>query len=179
MPTNRPCVGIVGGGASGILVAAQLLRQATEPIEILLFDPASELGGLAYLHAGPEHLLNVPAARMSAIASQPNHFLDWLNKRAQRSGAPDVKPLDFAPRRTYGEYLRATLEDAFRCAAQGSVLRHVPSRVVQFLPEGRSGVAIEQNGERHNLHFLVLALGNLPSRDPLHSNHSFSAIPAT
>jgi uncharacterized NAD(P)/FAD-binding protein YdhS len=173
MGIERAAIGIVGGGASGMLVATQLLRQATEPIEIRLFDPAPQLGGLAYANAGMAHLLNVPAGRMSVFPSQGNHFLEWLNQRARQRGDGEVQPMDFVPRRTFAEYLRATLEEAFRSSKQGCLFRHVGSRAVQYLPEGRGGTLIDESGEQWKVQTMVLALGNLPSRDPLHSNHAF------
>ena len=56
-------VAIVGGGASGTLVAVQLLRQARGPWRIALVERSGALArGLAYGPAEPCHVLNVPAA---------------------------------------------------------------------------------------------------------------------
>jgi uncharacterized NAD(P)/FAD-binding protein YdhS len=159
--TDRPIVAIAGGGASGILVASQLLRQALEPVEILLFDSSEQLGGLAYLHARPEHLLNVPAGRMSALPSQPNHFLEWLNHPSRLQGAAEVSPL----------------EESFRIAKPGCSFRHLCARVEQYIPAEHAGTLVDHRGDHWAVHFLVLALGNLPSRDPLHSHHAFFQQP--
>jgi hypothetical protein len=70
---------IIGGGAAGVLVAIQVLRQAKAPLALAIFEPASQLAqGIAYATPWPEHLLNVPAAKMSAFADQPGDFLDYL-----------------------------------------------------------------------------------------------------
>ena len=69
-------VAIVGGGASGTLVAVQLLRQARGPWRIALVERSGALArGLAYGPAEPCHLLNVPAAGMSAFPDDPGHFV--------------------------------------------------------------------------------------------------------
>jgi uncharacterized NAD(P)/FAD-binding protein YdhS len=90
---------IVGGGASGILVAINLSRLARVETSIVIADPKTFLGqGVAYGTADPAHLLNVPAGRMSAIVEEPNHFCDSLEL--------DINA--FAPRRDYAKYLLST-----------------------------------------------------------------------
>lgn len=99
-------IAIVGGGCSGVLVAAQLFRQAFGG-SVTIVEPRAALGrGLAYSTPYDEHLLNVPAGKMSALPSEPSHFLDWL--RARRF--PHASPEFFAPRKVYGEYLGCVLE---------------------------------------------------------------------
>jgi len=72
---------IIGGGAAGVLVAIQVLRQAQAPLALAIFEPASQLAqGIAYATPWPEHLLNVPAAKMSAFPDQSGDFLDYLLK---------------------------------------------------------------------------------------------------
>src|SRR5205807_1090374 len=82
-------VAIVGGGAGGTLVAVQLLRQARGPWHIALVERSGALArGLAYGPAEPCHLLNLPAAGMSALPDDPGHFVRWSG------AAPDA----FVPR---------------------------------------------------------------------------------
>ncbi len=89
-------VAIVGGGASGTLVAVQLLRQARGPWRIALIERSGALArGLAYGPAESCHLLNVPAAGMSALPDDEGHFARWSG------AAPDA----FVPRALYGAYL--------------------------------------------------------------------------
>ena len=69
MPNRR--VVVVGGGASGTLLAAELLRGAS-PLEVILVEPRSDLGrGVAYSTPLAVHGLNVRAARMSARVDEP------------------------------------------------------------------------------------------------------------
>ena len=112
-------VAIVGGGCSGLPVAAQILRQGFRGA-VTMIEPRADRGrGLAYSTPYQEHLLNVPAGKMSALPDQPGHFLEWL-----RAGEfPDAPAALFALRRVYGRYLGSVLEREMR--RDGAVLRHV------------------------------------------------------
>jgi glycine/D-amino acid oxidase-like deaminating enzyme len=60
---------IVGGGASGVLLAAHLLRDRQAPIVVTIVEQRGDLGaGIAYSTKHPDHLLNVRASNMSAYA---------------------------------------------------------------------------------------------------------------
>src|SRR6478672_8756896 len=96
---------IVGGGFSGTLVAIHLLRQPG-CVHIDLIDQRIPGRGLAYSTVWDDHLLNVPAIRMSVFGSEPMHFLDWLHS----NGKPDADAGSFAPRNLYGAYLQDVLE---------------------------------------------------------------------
>jgi uncharacterized NAD(P)/FAD-binding protein YdhS len=73
-------IAIIGGGLSGSLVAANLLRSATIPISIKLIERNDEIGkGVAYGTRVDGHLLNVPAGKMSAFPDESDHFLKWLH----------------------------------------------------------------------------------------------------
>ena len=60
---------------------------------ITIIEPKSKLGrGLAYSTQFAEHLLNIPAGKMSALPDAPDHFLRWLNA----NGFPSATPATFA-----------------------------------------------------------------------------------
>ena len=66
-----PVVAIVGGGASGTLLAAQLLRAGGT--RVVLIERGARLGrGVAYGTRFAGHLLNVPAASMSGLPDDPD-----------------------------------------------------------------------------------------------------------
>ena len=67
-------VAIVGGGFAGVMTAIHLLRVLPAPSEIVLFERGGRLGGPAYGTGLPCHLLNVPAARMSAFPRRAGRF---------------------------------------------------------------------------------------------------------
>jgi uncharacterized NAD(P)/FAD-binding protein YdhS len=96
-------VAIVGGGASGTILAAQLARRG---VKSALIDGSGRAGkGVAYSTTEPAHLLNVRAEGMSAWAGEPDHF-------ARRFEAEGGNRRGFAQRRLFGHYLGEILEQA-------------------------------------------------------------------
>ena len=146
---------IVGGGFSGTLVAIHLLRQ-NRSIHVELVDPQLPGRGLAYSTSYEEHLLNVPAIRMSAFGSEPLHFLNWL----QNHGRPDADPGMFAPRRLFGTYIQDVLENTVRSMNPESRLHHHFAEAVRISFDGFSVEALLHNGHRLRADKVVLASGN-------------------
>ena len=109
-PNPRRIV-IVGGGASGVLMAAHLLRGGRQDLHVTIVEKRAQLGrGLAYATGNPNHLLNVRAANMSAFADDPGHFSRWL---AAQDAAPNVaggEGFRFVSRKLYGVYLESLLD---------------------------------------------------------------------
>jgi uncharacterized NAD(P)/FAD-binding protein YdhS len=152
-------IAIVGGGFSGTLVAANLLRRPpTGPTRIVLIERTADVGrGVAYAQRAFPFLLNVPAARMSATSLEPQQFLRFVQRRI-----PNASGEDFLPRALYGEYLQEVLLAAQLTSPrsiafdiwQGDVTsvrrleRHLPLQVE--LADGRRITADD----------VVLALGN-------------------
>ncbi|WP_284664649.1 FAD/NAD(P)-binding protein [Myxococcus sp. SDU36] len=154
-------VAIVGGGASGTLLAVHLLRSARGPLHVALVERSARAGlGLAYSTTSPCHLLNVPAARMGAFADDPEHFLRWVRREL-----PDTAPGAFISRQRYGRYLESVLREARAQAAPGVHLEVVTGDVasVEETDDGTVRVALASEGQVE-ARTVVLALGNaLPS----------------
>ena len=94
---------IVGCGASGALVAIQLLRRGGEGLDIVAVEPREEIGlGQAFSARDPWHRLNIPAATMSALPDDLDHFRSW-------AGVPATA---FPSRAVYGRYLQALLAES-------------------------------------------------------------------
>ncbi len=129
---------IIGGGASGVLLAARLLRIASAPVVVTLVEQREGLGaGVAYSTNDRGHLLNVRASNMSAFADDEDHFARWL-----RDHAPDVahqlpSPFYFAPRHLYRDYLAGLLAPHFE---QGRLHRIRATAI--SLSEDVSGVRV-------------------------------------
>ena len=156
---------IIGGGAGGVLVAIHVLEQARPGDRIVLLEPDPQLArGVAYATTHAEHLLNVPAGRMSAFPSRPGDFVDYL--RASGADADPRVAGTYAQRRHYGAYLRQRLEQA-RSGSAGS-LQVMHARVASLEADG-DGVQL-QFGSAPTLHAraAVIAVGNsarpLPAR---------------
>ncbi len=147
---------VVGGGFSGAVLAAQLLRRIPN-LSIAVLDKESAPGrGIAYGTQHSCHLLNVPASGMSAFPDQPDHFLFW----ARANHDPSVQPGSFLPRLLYGRYVASLLEEAVQHnAGNFQWLQHEvssfavePSRIIVQLKDG--SILVTQ--------FVILAVGNFP-----------------
>lgn len=93
---------IIGGGASGVLMAAQLLSLAPAT-RVTIIEKSAMLGcGIAYATDNPDHLLNTRVHNMSAFPDDPDHFLRWLHRSGE---APQATGACFVGRQTYGRYL--------------------------------------------------------------------------
>jgi uncharacterized NAD(P)/FAD-binding protein YdhS len=146
---------IVGGGASGTLTAVSLAR-FPELGPITVVDAAGAFArGVAYSTEEPVHLLNVPAARMSAIPEEPSQLLVWLGARGE---SPD--PEAFIQRRLYGTYLGELLR-----AADGQVTRRL-DRATALVADG-DRVRVElASGSPLVARGVVLAMGNFAPELP-------------
>jgi uncharacterized NAD(P)/FAD-binding protein YdhS len=101
-------IAIVGGGASGALMTAHLLRFADDAIRLTLIEPRAKIGrGIAYATENESHRLNVRASNMSAFPDDPDHFWRWLRANGHRGG----DRFCFVPRLVYGRYLGSLIED--------------------------------------------------------------------
>src|SRR5580704_18822537 len=101
-------IAVIGGGASGALIAAHLLKCADDDVHLTLIEPRAQVGrGLAYATENDSHRLNVRASNMSAFPDDPDHFWRWL--RANGHGGEDR--FCFVPRLVYGRYLGSLIED--------------------------------------------------------------------
>jgi uncharacterized NAD(P)/FAD-binding protein YdhS len=124
-PTHGPVVGVIGAGAAGSVVALHLLRELTASgttADLVLIDPAERGRGVAYSTTDQRHLLNVPAGRLSAFPDEPGHFLAWA--RCQTDPTLRHATLDdYLPRRSYGAYLRDTLDHEIASSGHVRILR--------------------------------------------------------
>lgn len=146
---------IVGGGASGVLLAARLVRKSPYA-RVVIIEPRESLGrGLAYSTQYERHLLNVPAGRMSAFAEDPEHFLRFLHAHfGDRFTASS-----FVPRPIYGEYLAAIAAEAK--AFSGARWQHVRANALAVdAGEDRAVRVICEDGQGYSGDALVIATGN-------------------
>jgi uncharacterized NAD(P)/FAD-binding protein YdhS/predicted metal-dependent enzyme (double-stranded beta helix superfamily) len=154
-------VAIIGGGFSGAMTAANLLKHDAARRVVLIERRGTVGEGLAYGTRDDAHLLNVPAARMSAWPDQPNHFLDWA-----RQQNPDVRPGDFLPRMQYGDYVRETLQKTGTDHPDRLDIRLDEVRRVMRHPAGGWMVHLSR-GSSLRARAVILAIGHRPPNDPL------------
>jgi uncharacterized NAD(P)/FAD-binding protein YdhS len=142
-------IAIIGGGVSGSLTAYHLIEQHAQA-RIVVIDPRPELGlGLAYSTPSFRHLLNVPAGKISALPTQPEHFLSWLRANYDAEATTDT----FASRAVFGRYIRALLEES-------SEIEQIRATVVDYRPVPAGGVLLLSDGSELRAELVVLATGN-------------------
>ena len=156
-------IGIIGGGASGAVLAACLLRRVGPDTEIVLIEKRKEIGrGLAFSTWDPNHLLNVRAGNMSAYADQPDHFYEWLQIHGPRLDLGCPTRYCFVPRGVYGEYIGGLLQDV----PNSQQLRIMQDECVRVSPAA-NGISLQfASGVNLTVDQCVLATGN-EQRPPL------------
>ncbi|PSS59745.1 hydroxyacylglutathione hydrolase [Ensifer sp. NM-2] len=155
---GRPVVAIIGGGFTGAAVAYHLVgKLGAGTARIAVFEPRSDLGrGLAYDTDDPVHRINVPAARMTFIPDDAEHFQRWLHSRREDDGDPESITKDgriFAQRRVFGRYVAEQLAPLVESGA----VEHIRARVsLVEASDGRWRVQAE-GGARLVADILVIA----------------------
>lgn len=169
---RRPLIAIVGGGASGTLVAVQLLRQAADQrlaLQVVLIDRYGRHGrGQAYSTGHEAHLLNTMAGQMSALPDEPDHLVRWAR----------VPRETFLPRRDYGRYLCETLDQAARQARPTALLDRSHSKITAISRTEGSGRPLRLTGSGGWLDadVAVLALGAMTAGLPFDAPDSRRVI---
>jgi uncharacterized NAD(P)/FAD-binding protein YdhS len=156
---------IVGAGFSGTVLAANLLRHPpSDGADIVLIERNGAMGrGVAYAAHEFPYLLNVPAARSSAVSREPLQFLHFARARV-----PNVDGEDFLPRALYGEYLQDLLIRAERDARPNVRLHRVHGEVTGIQQTDGAAPLAAQLADRAPIvgHAVILALGNPPAPLP-------------
>lgn len=135
------------------MLAAELARRG---LTAAIIEGGGRAGrGTAFSTPEEAHLLNVPARRMGAWADRPGDFADTVENEGYGPG-------DFVPRRRFGEYLRAILDETQRngkltmAAADATSAKRL-----------NDGWAVQlADGSRIEGRALVLAQGNQPPATP-------------
>ena len=129
---------IIGGGASGILLAAHRLRRQTRAYRSPSSKSAASSVAVWRSRPRPQYIVNVPAANTSAHADEPDHFRRWLSRtHPELPGDPFL----FAPRSTNGECLSDVLQLWESAADEKTCVSTVSSAAVGIRPRDK-GVEI-------------------------------------
>lgn len=165
---------IIGGGASGTLLAANLLRASDDQmLEINIIEKNPSIGrGVAYSTPDDIHLLNVPAAKMTAFADEPDHFLRWLDSNGYQFG-----PTAFVPRKVFGSYLNDVIHEAEGAKHDRATLNVFEDDAVDISIEDGKAQVMLASGEYLYSENVVLAFGNFLPPQPSVSDLSFTTAP--
>ena len=160
-------VAIIGAGFSGSMLAVHLAQSDKRPSVALIEQSRSYGPGLAYGAASAEHLLNVPAGKMSAFPELPDHFLNWATQNPEVTfslGISSINPGSFLPRLVYGKYLKELIADASKKTDR---LHLIDAEAIDIepLPDGGSQIRFADGGSLQ-ANDVVLAWGNFPPTAP-------------
>ncbi|ROM70501.1 pyridine nucleotide-disulfide oxidoreductase [Pseudomonas brassicacearum] len=161
---------IIGGGLSGAMLAAQLLRLPGRR-KVLIVEPRSELGrGEAYSAVELGHTLNGNAARMSVDPDNADDLTQWLTAFIEAGGWPESDqqhvPISelFPPRGIFGLYVQQRLAEARELGAQnGSTAEHVRGEAVDLRLADDAVMVTLDDGQLLRGRFAVLATGMFPA----------------
>jgi uncharacterized NAD(P)/FAD-binding protein YdhS len=168
----RPVVAIIGGGFTGAACAYHLVRRLSAgAARIVVFEPRLMLGGgLAYDTEERAHRINVPAARMTLVPEDGEHFQHWLVQSGLLADDPEAVTPDghaFARRSVFGRYVWENLAPFI---ASGSI-EHRRSRVRTVTAAGAGGWYVEpEEGPALEADLVVLATTH-PSPQPPEALH--------
>ncbi|MBS4752796.1 FAD/NAD(P)-binding protein [Nocardioides sp. zg-ZUI104] len=152
---ERTRVAVIGGGASGVLTAINLLARSDDPrLEVVIHEASGIVGrGIAYGTNDQRHLLNVRARHMSAFPDSPSDLLDWALRTGRSSD-----PQGFLPRADYAIYLQDRLADV-----ADDRLRVQAGAVLDVVPVAEGFEVVTEHTRSHAA-AVVLAHGNQPPR---------------
>jgi uncharacterized NAD(P)/FAD-binding protein YdhS len=160
---------IIGGGASGVLLAYQLLHNPASDFRVTLIERRSDIGrGLAYHTGNPEHLLNVRAANMSALPDEPDHFWRWLSKGGS-DGPLCPDPYCFVARRIYGDYIASLIEPLMSNGPASRDLSIVQGQCVGVSENPADVTVTLGDGRRYVGDVAILATGHDTTKSSLTS----------
>jgi uncharacterized NAD(P)/FAD-binding protein YdhS len=177
-PHTQFTVAIVGGGFTGAAVAYHLAQcPALYHAAILVFEPRDALGkGLAYDTADTAHRINVPAARMSLLPDDPEHFARWLAETGGLGNDPDAHRADgniFPKRGVFGEYVSTQVKPFIDAGRIG----HVRSRVAHVLRLATGWQLEVETGNSFTADILVIATTHPAPRAPASLSTSLAGHP--
>lgn len=152
---------IVGGGASGVVMAAHLLKSTNPDLRVTLIEKRPHFGqGIAYSTLLSAHVLNVSAAGMSAYADDPGNFWRWLQARGLMDAEQTPQTPFYAPRSLYARYLGELLDDLEAREQPTGRLRLIHEESLSITPTA-SGVEVAlANGTSVVAHLAILATGH-------------------
>jgi uncharacterized NAD(P)/FAD-binding protein YdhS len=159
---------IIGGGFSGTITAVNLARLSSVPLHITVVNKkGSPCRGVAYSTRNGSHLLNVAARNMSALADQPNHFVEWLSTRSEYLDESVATLRDrFVPRRVYGDYLHSLFQWYAGTLAHDkrTHLEIVQDEAIDVVVQNGQATIVLAGGQNIVADKVVLAVGN---REPV------------
>ena len=171
MDSRNISIAIVGAGASGTILASQIIGKVSTGsdarIDVFLIEKGNDFGpGLAYSTPLASHILNMRADTLGAESGNPLHFVEWLREQNEyclmyeTSGGFDI---NYPPRKMYGKYLKTVLDSTIKKTGSGSgSVNLIRGEAVDINQDGDSYQLQMANGDVIPADNIILAPGNFP-----------------
>lgn len=174
---KRQSIGIIGAGFCGIMTLVHLVRNATAPLSITVFNKKHPRAkGIAYHTYSDLHLLNVEAKNMSAFTETPDHFVRWCERNQIQNQKGELST-SYLPRNIYGKYLESILNDTLKEKPTHIDINFVDDEVTDVDSSDETFSVHTSSGNSYSAHKIVLATGNEIPGDPSVKNTSFLKSP--
>ena len=159
-------VAILGFGFSGLMAAANLVRESSAPLTAYLIAPEHSGRGVAYSTSHTGHLLNVRAANMGAWVDAIEDFSRWVESDegkyqcAARGIAPRPGKSDFAPRALYGDYLESIWRSTQNAARDKNITLKAVLATATRVTSNDALAVMTDRGDAIEVDRVILATGN-------------------
>ncbi len=173
MNSGKKTVAIIGSGASGTILAHQIIENAHDgsgpAFTVYLIEKGDDFGpGLAYSTPLPSHILNMRADTLGVMnGGDPMDFPKWLERQDPALLGPmdpEGDRVNYPSRHVYGTYIRHILDFTIKRAASVSGALHlVRAEVVDLDHQGSSFQVRTADGKVIDADKVVLAPGNFPT----------------
>ena len=170
-------IAIIGGGASGVALAAKMVEAlpvgpSTSDLSIALFDANGARGGNAYAADLPTNLMNTTCGAIDRAYGSAFGFLRWTRQNSAKwqpyADQAGLESGAYLPRPIMGAYLHDLLQHARRKGAErGLDLDLVEDEVVDMARTHEPDLTyrlLTRSGMRYEARYVYLALGHLPPR---------------
>jgi uncharacterized NAD(P)/FAD-binding protein YdhS len=174
--TDKPIeIAIVGVGFSGLMTAYHIVKETKVPLTLHLIDEKDTFGkGAAYSTRSHKHLLNVPAAKMSALTDDPSSFLNWAQEQPAYKGiSKEILGRVFLPRQLFGKYINTLWEEALSSKREDTTVNIIHDKATDIdNVNGKYTIRLKAH-EPVTADCIVLATGNEIPANPSIPNAAF------
>lgn len=157
-------IAVIGGGFSGSMFVVNLINKLKEnnsenKVTIDIYEKNKHPNlGIAYSTRDANHLLNVPAIKMSAFEEDDEHFFQWVKNNFTQIKLEEkykdlvLDPYEFYPRSLYGKYLQNIYNNTTKNFSNISLI----NKEINEINHNGSSFIIDNK----NYDVVVLAVGN-------------------
>lgn len=163
-------IGLLGGGPAALFMFKRIVEQATDDLEVTLFERNAQLGaGMPYSTDGAckEHITNVSGNETPVLVSSVSEWIKDVPVNVLKSFGIDKE--DFSeyhvlPRLLFGKYLEEQFESllamAKKLGIRSTVLFHTTVVDVKDKPDSSEVVVFTEQGDAFTFDAVVMCTGH-------------------